>query len=245
MTGFDLLLLGVFAVSIGFAVLRGAVREIGTLIALLFGVLMAWIFTDALLSAIGKEDFIATVGIAATLIAAGFIAAHIAITFFSGKIRLEGRAVLFDRIGGGVLGFIRAYALIGLAFIGYGYYLDADSRPDGVRNAALLPLASGAANVMRAFAPGDPLEDGAPALRNSEALRNSQAVPNTLPDIGNQATSGQIVSSEIGAADRRALNEIVATATTRDGASLDSAPRNATTPSTRDGDSARANDQQR
>lgn len=192
MTGFDGLILLIFAVSIGFAAMRGAIRELGTLAALLFGVLAAWIFTGAILSGLGKDDFISTVVVAGALVAIGFAVSHIGITIFSGRIRLTERQALYDRIGGGVFGLLRAFALIGLGFIGYSYYLDADSRPDGVKNAAFLPLATGAANVMRGFTPGDPLAE-ADAPQQPDAAR------------------------EIDAGDRRALDEIVTTVTTDEG----------------------------
>ena len=212
MTGFDLLLIAVFAVSIGFAALRGAIRELGTLIALLFGVLMAWIFTGVLVSAMGKDDFIATVAAAGALIAIGFIAAHIVITIFSGRIELTLQHARIDRIAGGVYGFVRAFALIGLAFIGYSYYLEPDSRPDSVKNAALLPLVNGAAGFMRTFAPNDPI-GGDPLSgdrRSGDGAPEAEQASPRQRDADARATQ----TTDIPPADRRALNEIVTTVTT-------------------------------
>ena len=138
--------------------MRGAMREIATLAAVAIAGAIAWGLTPPILSAIGKQgSFFGMVGVTGVLLAIAFVAIYAGFHFLMNRVRLEGRAALADRIGGGVFGFIRAFALIGLGFLGYSYYLDADNRPDTVSKAALLPLASGAASFFERF--GDPVAD--------------------------------------------------------------------------------------
>jgi uncharacterized membrane protein required for colicin V production len=69
------------------------------------------------------------------------------------RVDLKGRMTTADRIGGGLFGLVRALALIGLGFLGYGYYLSEENQPDAVRRAALLPLAEASASVFEKLAP--------------------------------------------------------------------------------------------
>ncbi|MEL6359881.1 MAG: CvpA family protein [Pseudomonadota bacterium] len=191
MTGFDAILIVIFAVSIFFAVIRGAVREFGTLIALLLGGLIAWMFTVPILSSLGKLDsFFANVFTAGSLTFVGFVGFHVLISYFTGKFQLTEQQRLIDQVAGGFFGFVRALALVGLGFIGYGYYLDEPNRPDTVNNAMLLPLVKGSASIIEGFAP---YQEGTPQPQD---LRSESP---------SDVSSGP---------DRAAMEELVTTVTT-------------------------------
>jgi uncharacterized membrane protein required for colicin V production len=154
MTLFDLLLLVVLAVSVLFAAMRGALREFSTLAVIGLAGLGGWHLAGPLAAMLGKKGSFMVMS-AAGLAAA---AALFAILYFVShrllaKVDLKVRMTTADRIGGGLFGLVRALALIGLGFLGYGYYLSEENQPDAVRRAALLPLAEASASVFEKLAP--------------------------------------------------------------------------------------------
>jgi uncharacterized membrane protein required for colicin V production len=165
MTLFDLLLLVVLAVSILFATMRGALREFSTLAVIGLAGLGGWHLAGPLAAMIGKKGSFMAMG-ATGLAAAGVL---FALLYFLShrllaKVNLKGRLTTADRIGGGLFGLVRALALIGLGFLGYGYYLSEENQPDAVRRAALLPLAEASASVFEKLAPReDELAEAKPA----------------------------------------------------------------------------------
>lgn len=197
MTSFDGLVIAVVLLSIGFAVIRGALREIGTLAALGVGAATAFLLVRPLQAATGlSQSFLATVGIGAALLAIGFVAAYCGLHFGLKRVRLSGQARTADRIGGGVFGFVRGLVLVGLGFLAYSYYLDEARRPESVNAAVTLPMAKSIAKVFEGFAPKQETE-----IDNAE--------PVEAPD-GNAALEGYART------DRTALAEIVTTVTTSD-----------------------------
>lgn len=165
MTLFDLLLALVLVLSVGFAAMRGAVREVSTLVVVALAGFGGWHLAAPLAALVGKKGSFMTMLIfggaaAAALFAALYVGSHRLLA----RVELKGRLTTADRVGGGVFGLVRALALIGLGFLAYGYYLDEDSHPDAVRNAALLPLAQASAGVFERLAPREKeLADPRPA----------------------------------------------------------------------------------
>ncbi len=197
MTVFDALLLGILGVSIAFAALRGAIRELVTLGVLGLSGLTAWLGAKPALAFFGSNGVfqtIAAAGVIGLLAFGGFyFIAHKALL----GLKLNKKQRRADRIGGGVFGLVRALALIGLGFLGYGYYLDEANQPDAVKKAMLRPVAAGAASFFQQFAPSQRnLADG------------KRAVANAAP--ADAAKDGYA------SADRAGLKEIVATMTTSD-----------------------------
>lgn len=154
MTSFDLLILGFLAVSIGFAAYRGAIREFLTLIAVILAGLIAWASLKPVLGLIGKSDsFMAMVIVGLLVAVVAFVAIYLGLAALAGRIRLKNRALLVDRVGGGVFGFARGVVLLGLGFLAYGYYLDEPNRPAAVNEALLLPFAQASARLIEGLAP--------------------------------------------------------------------------------------------
>ncbi len=192
---FDFLFVLVVGLSTAFAVLRGGVRELSTLLALAIAGGLTLILAEPLLAATGQEgSFFATVFIAGLLVAGFFVLAHIGFHIGLKRTRLEGRARLFDRIGGGAFGFVRGLLLVGLAYLGYSYYLDEADQPDGVRTALTRPVAEGLAHWFESFAPESAYIESVP-----------------LPGPGEDATV-----QGYNRGDRNGLAEIVTTVTTTD-----------------------------
>ncbi|WP_425408314.1 CvpA family protein [Hyphococcus sp.] len=194
---FDLLFIVVVGLSTAFAVLRGGLRELSTLLALAIAGGLTLLLIEPILAVTGQDgSFFGTAFIVAVLVAVFFLAAHIGLHLGLKRIPLEGRARLADRIGGGAFGFFRGLVLIGLGYLGYTYYLDEASQPDGVRTAMTQPIAAGMANWFEGFTP-DAADLDAPVKQSPE-------------DDVDAAISGYDRS------DRNGLNEIVTTVTTTD-----------------------------
>lgn len=194
MTLFDLLLLIVLITSIGFAVIRGAIKEIATLLAIALAGGLAWWLSKPVLGALGQSNsFFGTIAVIGALVVIAFIAIYFGFHMLMRGISLSGRPGIANRVVGGVLGGVRAYILIGLGFLGYSYYLDADKWPDSVKEAALLPIATSSAKFFEQFG-----EDELPATPSGENK--------------NASLSPEGYSSN----ERGNLAELVATVTTSD-----------------------------
>lgn len=203
MTVFDALLLGILGVSIAFAAARGAIRELTTLGVLGLAGVAAWLGAKPALAFFGSNGVFQTIAAAGVigLIAFGgfYFIAHKALL----RLKLNKKQRQADKIGGGVFGLVRALALIGLGFLGYGYYLDEANQPDAVKKALLRPVAAASASFFEQFAPSQrDLADGKTAA---------------APAPANAAKDGYAN------ADRTGLKEIVATVTTSDAANASSA----------------------
>ncbi len=196
MTIFDALLLAILGVSIAFAAARGAIREVTTLAALGIAGLAAWVGAAPVLSLFRASGFFETIAASAVIGIAVFGALYILAHKGFQRLKLSPRQRQADRIGGGVFGLLRALALIGLGFLGYGYYLDEANQPDAVRKALLLPVAAASASFFEQYAP------------SHRALPDAAAAESA--PTANAAREGYA------SADRSGLKEIVATVTTSD-----------------------------
>lgn len=191
---FDFLVLLVLGLSVLFAVMRGGLRELATIIALAAAGFIALLLVEPILGALGQTDsFFATIFVAVGVVALFFIAFQLLAHFGLMRVPLEGRAGLADKIGGGVFGFARGLVLIGLGFLAYGYYQGEARQPDSVKNAMTRPLASGMANWFLSFTPDD-------AFIEDEVLRGG--VEEESSTVGYDR------------ADREGLEEVITTVTT-------------------------------
>jgi membrane protein required for colicin V production len=195
---FDLLFVLVVGLSTIFAAMRGGLRELATLLALAMAGGLTWMVAPGALGAIGLADsFFGTIAVSAVLVAVFFIVAHIVLHIGLKQVPLEGRAVLIDRLAGGGFGAFRGLVLVGLGFLGYGYYLDEARQPEEVKTAVTRPIAAGMADWFESFAP--------------EA---TQIDAGGEPEDETEDTDAAI--DGYGRADRNGLEEIVTTVTTTD-----------------------------
>ena len=153
---FDVLVLGVLGLSTAFAALRGASRELATLIALAAAAFMGLLLVEPILDAVGQAgSFFATVFVAVAVVAIFFLFFHLLSYFALRRAPIEGRAALIDRVSGGVLGFGRGLVLVGLGYLAYGYYLDEARQPESVKSAFTRPVAAAMAGWFEGFTPED------------------------------------------------------------------------------------------
>lgn len=199
MTWFDLLILAVLAASTAFAVIRGALKEIGTLLVLGGAAAAGWFLAKPLAAGFGAaSSFLTLAAIGGVIALLAFLGLYFALHAGLRRLPLKGAAQRTDRIAGGVFGFARGLALIGLGFLAYSYYLDEARRPTAVAKALTLPLAKIAADFFEGFAPANAGDlDGAGPKAGAQE---------------NAAVQGY------GRSDRAALSEILTTVTTSDGA---------------------------
>jgi uncharacterized membrane protein required for colicin V production len=195
MTSFDLLVILVLALSTWFAVIRGGLREVGTLVALAVAAGLALLLAKPVLSIfLAKPSFLYVAMLAAILGAGFFAGLYVLLHLALKRFKLKAKAQRLDKIGGGAFGFLRGLALVGLGFLAYDYYVGADHRSGGVKKALLLPVAEATADFFGGFAPSE----------------NKL----TAPGVQQPATNAAVDGYPRG--ERSALSEIVTTVTTSD-----------------------------
>ena len=168
---FDIIVLSVVGLSTAFAALRGGMRELSTLIALGVAGGLTLLMLEPILNVTGQAgSFFGMVIIAGVLVGGFFILAHIGCHLALKRMPLEGNARLYDRIGGGVFGFLRGVVLIGLGYLGYTYYLDEAKQPEEVKTAFTRPVASGVASWFESFTPEEAYIEGAEDALDDDAV---------------------------------------------------------------------------
>ncbi len=201
MTWFDAVVLSVIGLSTLFAAIRGGLREGATLIALGAGAALGFVCLKPILSLTGSEgSFFTTVVLGAILVTIFFIGLYAAFHFILKRYALSGQARVIDKTAGGVFGAFRGLILIGLAYLGYGYYLDEANQPDSVRNAFTQPIAAATAGFFESFAPDSTY------IRTQE----SESEESEESSTENAAAAGYARG------DRAGLSEMITTVTTSD-----------------------------
>src|SRR3990167_5009941 len=194
MTVFDALLIAVVAISVFFATVRGGVRELATVAALALAALAAFVLMNPIASLIGKGSFFISAAVGGLIGLGVFGGAYFLLHKAMIRWKPSARVKSYDKIGGGVFGLIRALALIGLGFLGYGYYLDEANQPDAVRKALLLPVAAASAGFFEQFAPPNRGLNAATAAKNAAADGYDGVDRSGLKEIVTTVTTSDKVS---------------------------------------------------
>jgi membrane protein required for colicin V production len=197
MTWFDGVVLTVIVLSVGFAVIRGALREIGTLLVLALAAGAAFLLLKPLQALFGVGgSFMATIAIAGALGLVGFAAFYFLLHVVLERLTMSPRAARVDRIAGGVFGLARGLVIIGLGFLAYSYYLGAERQPESVKRSITYPVAKAVADLFEGLAP--------------ESTGLTPPPDDETEPAANAAIEGYARG------DRAALAEIVTTVTTTD-----------------------------
>lgn len=156
MTLFDIIALTVLAVSAGVGFFRGAAREMVTVLALVaaagaavFGLRL----TGPVMRAVVQPDWAGNV--AAVLLV--FVVVYIALRLLGGRLAsrvqaTEGLGFLDRSIGLG-FGLVRALVVLGAFVLVFNAATPPERVPRWISGAALYPLTSAVAEVLKAFAP--------------------------------------------------------------------------------------------
>jgi membrane protein required for colicin V production len=155
LTTFDLIVLGVFAVSALIGLARGATRELTTMFAFVAAAVLALVarrFTSPLARHVIHAHWLAD----AVAVLAVFIALYVVLRLLGGVMTRGVRSTVLsgpDRLGGVVVGAVRAWVVVG----GLTLLLDAVTpiarMPPWITGARTYPLVTAAAGSLRALAP--------------------------------------------------------------------------------------------
>ncbi|MEO0398841.1 MAG: CvpA family protein [Pseudomonadota bacterium] len=211
MTTFDAILLTMIVLSVLFAVIRGGLKELTTLVSLGLAALTAYFLAEPA-AALAGGGTIALLAAALGVMGVAFVGFQVVTAILVSRIALPPRARLADRIGGGLFGLARSLVLIGLGFLGYAYYLDEEYRPAAVNDAMLLPIAKGSAAFIEGLAPERARLEGA----NGEQVQNSAAQSSATQNSDKQSMTLQDDAYNRSA--RVGLEELVSTVTTAEDA---------------------------
>ncbi|MDP3491395.1 MAG: CvpA family protein [Phenylobacterium sp.] len=156
MTLFDIIALGLLAISGGVGFFRGAVREMATVLALLVaGAAALWglRFSGPLLRGIVEPAWAANV--AAILVV--FVVIYVVLRLIGGRMadRVQATHVLgfLDRLIGAGFGLVRSLVVLGAFNLAFQAATPPERMPQWIASAALYPLTETAGEVLKAFAP--------------------------------------------------------------------------------------------
>lgn len=148
MTWFDIIILGTLGFSTLFAFGRGVMREGISLMALAIGFVSALYLSGPLGAMVGaNSSTLFKLFIFLAVFVAIFIMTLLVLEGLRGKF--TGKDIsLVDRLLGAVFGLLRGYLLIGGFYLIIDYYAVDGEEPDGFKNAATLPIARSAGDLL-------------------------------------------------------------------------------------------------
>lgn len=156
---FDLIVIGVVVLSGLFALMRGLVKEVlsivswvGALFVAVYGFNFVHPFLDRLIQPTWLADAITGVGLfVISLIVLGLIS-----TVVSGAVRKSSAGAL-DRSLGFLFGLVRGAVIVCVAWLAMSWALPAAEQPMWLREARTLPLVERGANLLLSMVPGHSL----------------------------------------------------------------------------------------
>ena len=219
----DILVGLVLAVSTFYAAWRGFLHETLAIFALVAAGFAALYFGPWLFP--WMHQHIATIWLAVTAAdAAVFLAVYIPLAFLSRRIANSVRSSAIgplDRVLGIAFGVARGLVIVGLAYIGFTYYVPLHDHPAALSHARTLPLMQRTAAVLRSLVPGSgqgsfalhPRDELGDLIRRNEepvklekAHENTQLSQDHMPHPGISAARSE---KGYGVRDRRALDSLV------------------------------------
>jgi membrane protein required for colicin V production len=186
---FDLIVILLLAVSGLIGCLRGAAREVLTVIAFVvavFAAIFSLKFTGPLFRPTIHPAWAANAVAALVVFVAVYLAARIAGARLTHNVRRIDSISLLDRVIGLGFGLIRGLVLLGVFQLLFSAAMPADARPGWIANAKLYPLAVDSGRLLRLLAP----QGSAVANRLAPALQHAVvATPDSPPSDQSQEKS--------------------------------------------------------
>jgi membrane protein required for colicin V production len=189
LTLFDIIAVLILGVSTFVGFVRGALREVSTVIAFVLAVVIAIIglrLTGPLARAAVHPAWAAT-GVALVVV---FLAAYIALRVLAASltrgihsVRALGAA---DRVAGSGVGLARGLVVLGVFYLAFNLAPPPSGTPAWIANAKLYPLARACAGALRTLAP----KGSALAGRLTPALANAVGSGSESADGGQSDQSG-------------------------------------------------------
>ncbi len=188
MTLFDVIAVLILLVSAVIGFVRGALREISTVFAFVLAILVAIFalrFTSPLARHAIHPDWAANAVAVLIIFVAAYLLFRALGSGLTGKVHEVEALGSLDRLVGVAFGLIRALVLLGLFNLVFGAASPGGRQPHWISNAALYPLSSVSAKVLRGLAPkgtavagriGPSLED---AIRTGVTSKPSSDAPHS------------------------------------------------------------------
>lgn len=219
----DLIVLGILMISGMIAAYRGFLKEALSVSSWLFAALAAVFFwpvtkpfARSLIEPHLLADILALVGVFfLVLIPASFM------SFRLSEMVRGSRAGPLDRSLGFVFGIARGLLVVGLGYVIFSSLAGPKEQPEWVREARLLPVVKGTADVIRSLGNGkkknkeEPADEEAAPKETKQAASTSSVVPVPKPKptretvTGNSNEGGGDKSTTYSAGQRRALDALV------------------------------------
>ena len=182
MTLFDFLAVLVILVSGAVGFIRGAAREVLTVLAFVIAVAIA-VFGLRISGPFARHAIHPAVLANAAAIVVVFAVAYILIRIAGGgltrKIQDARALSLVDRVMGVAIGLVRALIMLGVFYLIFNWVTPAERTPAWIKDAALYPVSRTAGHVLMTLAPqGVVVADKVgPALENAVREGSSDAAP--------------------------------------------------------------------
>lgn len=192
MTLFDIIAVLILGVSVLVGFVRGALREVATVISFVLAVVIA-IFALRLTGPIARASVHpawAATGVALVVV---FLAAYIALRVLASNLMRSVHSVralgTADRIVGSGFGLVRGLVVLGVFYLAFNLAPPPMGTPEWIAKAKLYPLAHGCADVLRMLAPKGSAIAGrfTPVLTNaveagSDSSESGQSSQNAYKD---------------------------------------------------------------
>jgi len=198
----DIAVTGVVILSTIIAVLRGFVREVLSIIAWAAAVAAAIWFgpsASALLHTHVSTPFVAPVLAYAGIFLVVLIPLGIASHYIAQFVRRSPVSTA-DRVLGAPFGIVRGLALVGLAYFAFSMVVPLHAQPAWLTQARLLPVIRASSDVISSLLPG---------IEHSKFVRDESLAA----DIHTAVHAYRHHRKVYGAADRRALDQLIANTT--------------------------------
>jgi membrane protein required for colicin V production len=185
MTPFDVIALLILVVSAGVGFVRGGVREMVTVVALVVAIIAAAMGLRFTGPVAGKFIHIGLLANAVALLAV-FVAVY-ALLWLAGRAltkQIRQTEVLsgLDRAAGVGFGLVRALVLLGVLYLMFNVATPPERAPAWVKHAALYPLSGAAGHVLMALAPKGAAVAGKVAPALEKAVRAGGEPPSSAAE---------------------------------------------------------------
>jgi membrane protein required for colicin V production len=200
-TLFDIIAVLILGVSVLVGFLRGALREVATVVSFVLAVVAA-IFALRLTGPIARASVHpawAATGVALVVV---FLAAYIALRVLASNLMRSVHNVrtlgTVDRIVGSGFGLVRGLVVLGVFYLAFNLAPPPMGTPDWIANAKLYPLAHSCADVLRTLAPKG----------SAIAGRFTPVLANAVEDGSDSSGSGQSDQSGYKGAAEKGLDDV-------------------------------------
>lgn len=203
MTLFDLIAGGVLIISGFIGLMRGAAKELTTVLAFIAAVIIALFalrFTGPLARDALDPDWLGNVAAIGIIFVLAYVALRVVAGAIGKRIQQTDALSFIDRVIGLAFGLVRGFVILGVFNLAFNAATPPERVPQWVSGAKLYPLTGVAADILRTFAPQGSRVAGAVAPVVERAVRDGEA-----PGAGSQPPRDSGYSPE----QRKTMDDLV------------------------------------